>query len=881
MLLLSLFIFFENQIFSADYEDLHNVLTDFYCYQRSGTKGSNPYNPFYPESPYPHEDDRYDSITPLDGGWYDAGDFVKFGLPLGFATYCLLKSYDAFPNSYNDNHGLDHSSGPDGIPDILNETKVATDYLKKAVVSSSTVILDVGSGLTDHSQWIDGYTNSSTFSRPVYTADGADIGGMYAASLALMYTLYKDYDEQYAESCRSKAIEAFIFCKNHKNTSILSAQVNGGYQNEHGEWVNTYFYQTNTWKDKMACGAVELYRATGDDEYLNGTDGAIELMSQVSMHNFVLGYANCGDLAAFELCRLGYNTGLSTWESDIGIAVSRVVDAPGTLIHGAHINSDWGVCRDAANAAFSAALLYLIKGKNVFRDFAFQQINWVAGFPPFTKSYIVRYNNGPQHPHHRNDNNITSVDLIGGIVSGPGPIVDDWFNPSRPQDYIWEFEDVTSYYKYTEVAIDYNAGAIGAVAFIRDYNNPPESMVRIESPVYTTDESGNPVDRVDFTEKPVFISMEFDSNTFDDPHSWEIVITGNTSSAEKIFSGSGTTILKEWDGSSDNGEFVSGENVSITVNLTTSGDYIGENQKSHVNTSILIYKGDEAFNENDLLIDDFEDGDSLNKVGGYWEGFSDKTEGISGGISNIPQLYYSNNIGKDESSGIFIIATGNSGAENPFTGVKTTFSSSGDAVDIGNITSLIMDIKSSTDNTNLRIEFEQSDITGQEYYGYSLSIPEKGKWTRIRIPISSFQLPEGAKDQPDLDLTKISSIRFTFYGTRTANFYIDNLHLENTVLIIPIIKPVYAVNRQNSWLRVTPNCIIYHSPELMKYKNNSIIKIYNLSGKTVFCKRIPYSINNTVIISNAGLSSGIYTLIHTVNGEIVSPAIQFVNIKKN
>jgi len=77
---------------------------------------------------------------------------MKFGLPLGFAVYCMLKGYDAFPDvaCYDDNNSWSVIGTKDNIPDILNEAKVGTDWMIKAVISASQVARDVGNGPTDH-----------------------------------------------------------------------------------------------------------------------------------------------------------------------------------------------------------------------------------------------------------------------------------------------------------------------------------------------------------------------------------------------------------------------------------------------------------------------------------------------------------------------------------------------------------------------------------------------------------------------------------------------------------------------------------------------------------------------------------------------------------
>jgi len=120
-------------LYSQDWPTLQNTLIKFYRYQRSGllpTTGNstgNPYNPFYAapgsDGKYPHSGDG--GSTPLDGGFYDAGDFMKFGLPLGFAVYCMLKGYDAFPDvaCYDDNNSWSVIGTKDNIPTFSTKLK--------------------------------------------------------------------------------------------------------------------------------------------------------------------------------------------------------------------------------------------------------------------------------------------------------------------------------------------------------------------------------------------------------------------------------------------------------------------------------------------------------------------------------------------------------------------------------------------------------------------------------------------------------------------------------------------------------------------------------------------------------------------------------------
>ena len=136
---------------TTDYKSLHNMLIQFYGYQRAGDKTIDNKNPFYKASPFPHSNDNTGGKD-LSSGWYDAGDFVKFGLPFSFSVYTLLKGYDVFPRGYDDVTSWDYKGAPDNIPDILGEVKIATDYMMKAVVSSTQIVVDVGNAADDHKE---------------------------------------------------------------------------------------------------------------------------------------------------------------------------------------------------------------------------------------------------------------------------------------------------------------------------------------------------------------------------------------------------------------------------------------------------------------------------------------------------------------------------------------------------------------------------------------------------------------------------------------------------------------------------------------------------------------------------------------------------------
>jgi endoglucanase len=752
---------------SPDYKGLHSLLIKFYGYQRAGDKSLDNKNPWYKTAPYPHSQDN-DGGKDLSGGWYDAGDFVKFGLPLGFSAYCLLKGYDVFPRAYDDADSWDYRGAPDGIPDILGEVKVAADYLMKAVESEARVVVDVGNGAADHQALSEsGYANSQrTSPRQVYAAAGADVAGLYAATLALMSKLYKPHDSVYAGKCLAKAREAFKF--GLSNPRLATQQNNGEY------------YKTATFEDKMACAAVELYRASGEADFLAQ---ARKFQGKVVSHYFVLGYANVGDLSAFELRRLGETGVEGAWLADVNLSIRRVVAAANAspLIKGAYINSDWGTARNAACAAFSAGLAFMVTGESQYLDFARSQVHWVAGLAPFSQSYVVGFGaNAPTAPHHRNDVSLgrsTGLRLKGGVVSGPTPT--GAFDASKPENSAWAFNGANAdNYKNTEVALDYNAGMVGAVAFLRDYGNPPAGLVRIAKAL------GAAPDNADLNIGPVALSAVLET-----PQAWKLALTGRNSQARKTFAGSGTAVSAAWRGEAEQGSFLAGEGVDVVLDIPNIASY----HLLRSRTSLFIKSlPKEAFRPADVVVDDFEDGDMGNKIAGHWEIFTDQGQGGTS-FANPPAAgpaLLTATGGESGSKAVTVRLVGGAGAPHPHVGLRTTFNADGTPMSLGPALSLVFDVQGEV-NAAFRVELEQAGIADGAYFGKDI-ILANAEFNRVRIALTSQSLAQPAwKASPGaLNLGNVSSLRFTYYGASNIRLTLDNLRIEGLQIGNAALRPL-------------------------------------------------------------------------------------------
>ncbi|MGI5498590.1 glycoside hydrolase family 9 protein [Lentzea sp. CA-135723] len=438
----------------------------------------------------------------LSGGFYDAGDHVKFGLPFAFSVSML--AWGAV-----ENRAAYASSGQ--LPHLLANLRHGTDWIIKAHPSPNVVYGQVGAGNPDHAWW--GSPEVMPMARPSYKVDsscpGSDLAGEYAAAMASASMVFKDTDPTYAATLVTHAKQLYAFADTYR----------GKYSSCITDAANFY----NSWsgyQDELVWGAIWLHRATGDAAYLTKAKTeyvklGTEPQSSERSYKWTIAWDDKSYGAYVLMAKL---TGEQTYVTDAnrwldfwttGYNGNRVRYSPG----GQAVLDSWGSLRYAANTAF-AALTYSdwlstrdSSRARTYHDFGVRQINYALGDNPRGASYVVGFGtNPPRNPHHRGAHGswadsiqepATSRHVLYGALVG---------GPSTNND---AYTDSRSDYVMNEVALDYNAGFTGALARLYgEYGGTPLTSFPVaetpDGPELTVEASVNQ-SAAQFTEVKAFV----------------------------------------------------------------------------------------------------------------------------------------------------------------------------------------------------------------------------------------------------------------------------------------------------------------------------------------------------------------------------------------
>lgn len=383
----------------------------------------------------------------LTGGWYDAGDHVKFNLPGAYTSTMLAWSVYEDKETYEQNGQLKY---------IMDAIKWENDYLMKCHPEPNVYYFQVGDAVPDHNWW--GPAEAMTMTRTSHKADmskpATTATAEAAASLAAAATIFKDSDPTYAATCLKHAKELFSFADNTKSDS--------GYTSDGCYNLDGKFY------DELSWAATWLYLASGESSYLNKAEGYVPNWCYGAIpYNWSQDWNNVYNGTELLLAKI---TNKSLYKENI----EKHLDYWSTGYNGERVHyvgdlaciSGWGSLRYAAATSFLAGVYADWSGADAskaanYRGFMQKQINYILGSSG--QSFVVGFGDKyPQFPHHRtahgswNNDNVNPTPakerhiLYGALVGGP--------------DYNGEYKDELLEYTRNEVACDYNAGLVGALS---------------------------------------------------------------------------------------------------------------------------------------------------------------------------------------------------------------------------------------------------------------------------------------------------------------------------------------------------------------------------------------------------------------------------------
>ena len=451
----------------------------------------------------------------LSGGFHNAGDHVKFGLPQSYAAAVLGWGMYEFPQAYQATGTWAHA---------MDEMKWFSDYfLRSTFLNSSGQVVafayQVGEGGVDHDYWGPSELQSATtYPRPAYFATtqtpAADQTASAAAALAVEAILTASSDASYSAKCLQYAEALYTFARANPGTGY-----SGG------------FYPSSGYVSEEAWAADWLYLATGNFSYINDIisvnasgaftgylsniitspgstwqntwvmswdsrwGGVFSVLDPIVQGNANVPASTQADIHYFDKWQVQY------W-SHVPHDNSSDTNFIATTPAGFSYLTSWGSARYNTAAQLEA----LVYRKNfptdpdsvLFSNWAMGQMNYLMGDNPANWSYIVGFgSNVPyvgsevggsataaSHPHHgdaqgslTNSQSDPATDkhiLWGALVGGPS-------STDQP-------DDVTTDFVLNEVAVDYNAAFVGALAGLYQYYGQSQPMTDFTPP---TEPQGN------------------------------------------------------------------------------------------------------------------------------------------------------------------------------------------------------------------------------------------------------------------------------------------------------------------------------------------------------------------------------------------------------
>jgi hypothetical protein len=404
----------------------------------------------------------------LEGGWHDAGDYVKFVGTTSFVVAVDLLALRDHPGAFASVRA-----------DLRAEMRWGLEWLLK-MLSGPELYYQV-SGEKDHdAPWRSPEADTTTpvrgyEQRPAFrfgTGKGANLLGRAAAAFALGAQVFAD-DAPFA----SRLLDA-----------AKAVYAKGRLRPKPQETTPASIYPEDSALDDLAFGAAVLARATGDAAFRDDALARARVLALAPTGGGPrpLYWGDVSALALLETAR-AFPAGLERTEMGRALgalaspflATSHDAAAPASAFHYAMPSLDNGSIAQSLGAASVCLAWRAVGGSAECVELARSQLHWLFGQNPFGLSFFVGAGNrSPEHIHHALFQ-AAKIPVTGAILGGPTALATlasdkDLPKPSTKGPYAgWStsavlYEDTRDNYVVNEPAIDFTAPLVFVLAELLD-----------------------------------------------------------------------------------------------------------------------------------------------------------------------------------------------------------------------------------------------------------------------------------------------------------------------------------------------------------------------------------------------------------------------------
>jgi endoglucanase len=374
----------------------------------------------------------------VEGGWYDAGDYLKFSHTTAYGAITLLAASRALGHRAPSTVDAEARHGIDWL-DKMWDQRTRTLYLQVGVGSGN----EAGTFAGDHDIWrlpqgddrdTDPQNRYATAHRPVFeaAAPGAPISPNLVGRVSAAFAMAAQVDAAHHPR-RARA-------EYRAATSLYARADLAGPPDPLVPALPHAFYPEDTWHDDMELGAAEIALAT---QRLRLGSGASYV---VDAARFAAGYiaGETGDtfnlydvsaLAHADLIAALHGPRPAPLVADLKRQLRTGADrAAADVFHAGGVYTDFDADSHTFGLIATEAMYEAVSGDRSYAPFATQQRDWLLGANAWGTSFMIGEGTTyPRCPQHQIAN-LGRKPLVGAVVNGPN-------DPSLFEDGLGDYQD--------------------------------------------------------------------------------------------------------------------------------------------------------------------------------------------------------------------------------------------------------------------------------------------------------------------------------------------------------------------------------------------------------------------------------------------------------